>query len=447
MTDETFAKGTVSKTYMKFAFPAVLTSLLMISAYLVDGVLIGQFIGTEGLASFNIVFPIFSFLVAAGIVIATGGSALIGKYLGEDKLDDANRVFNLSLAMAVIFSVILSVVAIYKADDIIWSLGATDILFDATREYFVTLAVFFAIFVLGVCLEFFVRNEGNAMYPVKITAVAVAVNVPITYLFLGVWGMGLGAAALGSGIAGTVSTALLVAYFFRKQSVMSYARPRFDLPVIKKILYNGSSEGLSEISVGIVVLFFNLTLLHYLGEAGVAAFAIISFTSLILIMVYVGLSMALQPMVSYNFGAKKMDRVRGTLRIAVKLATMVGIAFYAVIFAFGDHFIVLFSAEDGELTRSTFDAIRVFGLSYVFIGVNYLATAYLTALQRPKHSLAISLSCNLVLVLVGLAVLPEFFGADGIWWAVPFANIATIFISIYCIRRVNGSMKHEDVQV
>ena len=327
MSDSLFEKGKIPKVYTKFAIPAVLSSLLMISTFLVDGILIGQFIGPEGLASFNLVFPLFSFLAAIGIIVATGGSALIGKYLGENKIKDANQIFNLSLVLTVSVGIVLSVVTLILADDITRFLGATDILFDATKEYFTILAVFFILFLVGIVLQFFVRNEGDAIYPIKATMVSVVINIPMTYVFLGILDMSLGAAALGSGISLIASTVLLSVYFLRKKTVLSYGKPTFSFTVIKRILYNGSSEGLSEISAGIVVLIFNLTLIQYLGEIGIAAFAIISLTSLIVIMINVGLSMALQPMVSYNYGAKSIQRVKDTLKIALKLSILVGIVF------------------------------------------------------------------------------------------------------------------------
>ena len=429
-----FGDGSASKAFVAFALPAILTGLLMISTYLVDGILIGQFLGSGGLASFNLVFPLFGLLAAIGIVISTGGSALIGKYLGENRTSDANHVFNLSLVFAIGFSVALSVATLLFDDEIAMLLGATDLLFDATREYFTVFAVFFPLFIVGICLQFFIRNEGNSTYPTKATLVSVGINIPMTYVFLGVWDMGLGAAALGSGISLLVSTALLAAYFLGGKSIMYYARPSFDFTTVKKILYNGSSEGLSELSAAAVVLFFNLTLIQHLGEIGIAAFAIISLTSLVLIMINVGLSMALQPMVSYNLGASKIQRAKDTLRFSIKLAIIIGGVFYGLIFAFGAHFIGLFSAEDAELTTIASDAIRVYGLAYVFMGINYLASGYLTALQRPRASLVVSLSYNLIFVVIGLMVLPPVFGAMGIWWTVPLANIAAVFVSFYFVR-------------
>lgn len=433
-TDGLFGDGSASRAFATFALPAILTGLLMISTYLIDGILIGQFIGSGGLASFNLVFPLFGLLAAIGIVISTGGSALIGKYLGENKINDANRVFNLSLVLAVGFSVVLSAVTLLFDEEIARLLGATDLLFDATREYFTVLAMFFPLFIVGICLQFFIRNEGDSTYPTKATLVSVGINIPMTYVFLGVWDMGLGAAALGSGISLLASTALLTVYFVGRKSIMYYARPSLDFTTIKKILYNGSSEGLSEFSAAVVVLFFNLILIRHLGEIGIAAFAIISLTSLVLIMINVGLSMALQPIVSYNLGAGKIRRARDTLRFSIKLAVIIGGVFYSLVFVFGAHFIGLFSAGDAELTSIASDAVRVYGLAYIFMGINYLASGYLTALQRPRASLVVSLSYNLIFVVIGLIILPPVLGATGIWWAVPLANIAAVFVSFYFVR-------------
>lgn len=437
MSDELFGKGKISRVFIKFAIPSILTSLLMISTFLVDGILIGRFLGPEGLASFNLVFPMFSFLGALAFVVASGGSTIVGKYLGENKIKEANRAFNLALILAILFSVALSAVSLIFADDVTRLLGATELLFESTKDYLSTLAVFFILFLVGIVLQFFIRNEGNSIYPIKTTMVAVVINVPLTYVFLGVFNMGLGAAALGSGISLIPSTALLIIYFLKKKAILSYGKPTFNLSIIKKILYNGSSEGLSEFSVGIVVLVFNLTLIRHLGEIGIAAFAIISLTSLILIMINFGLSIALQPMVSYNFGAKSMKRAKDTLKIAIKSSVVIGIAFYIAVFVFGEHFIELFVEGDERLTTITFEAIRVYGLSYIFIGINLLSSAYLTSLHRPKISLIVSMSYNLIFVIIGLLAFPHLFGAPGIWWAVPFANIATILISIYFVKKAN----------
>ena len=440
MTDTLFSNGKVSIVFIKLAIPSVLVLLLMISTFLIDGILIGQFIGLEGLAAFNLVYPMFSVLIAIAIVIATGGSAIVGKYLGQNKINKANQVFNLALVLAVIFSISLSGITLFFADDIAKFLGATDLLFESTREYFSTLAIFFMLFIIGLVFQHFIRNEGNFIYPIITTVVSVGINIPLTYVFLGVLGWSLGAAALGTGISMIPSTVLLIVYFLRKQSIMSYGKPTFDLSVIKKILYNGSSDGLSEISAGIVVLTFNLILIQHLGEIGIATFAIISLTSLIMIMICAGLAMTLQPMVSYNFGANKAKRVKDTLKISIKLGIIIGVIFYLSVFIFGEHFIELFSGNDEQLTSLAFDAIRVYGFSYIFLGINYLSSGYLTALQKPKTSLVISMSYNLIFVIIGLMAFSHFFSTPGIWWAVPFANIITIFISLYFIKRTNKTM-------
>lgn len=441
MSNELFANGNVSSVFVKFAIPSILTSLLMISTYLVDGILIGQYIGPEGLASFNLVFPVFSFVVAIAVVIATGGSAIVGKYLGENKINDAEQVFNIAIFLGIVSSVALSIVTLIFADNIAELLGATDILFEGTRGYFVVLTLFFPLYIVGTILQFFIRNEGNSMFPIKATMVSVGINIPMTYVFLAVLGWGLDAAALGSGLSLIPSTGLLVFFFLRKKTNLSYAKPIFDFSVVKKILYNGSSEGLSEMSMGVVVLVFNLTLIQYLGEIGIAAFAIISLISLVMLMIGYGLSMALQPIVSYQYGAKSIQRLKDTLKIAIKIAIIVGLAYYAIIFAFGDYFISLFDNDEyAKLTPLAFDAIRIYGISYLFLGVNMLCAAYLTALHKPKLSLMISLSFNFIFVLIGLLAFPSIIGASGIWWALPFAHIVSIFVSAYFVKRQNKEL-------
>ncbi len=169
-------------------------------------------------------------------------------------------------------------------------------------------------------LEFFVRNEGNSVYPLKVTGIGTGINIVLTFSFLSYFGMGLGGAALATGISVVFTTIMLAAYFLRKKTTLRFGKPIFKISTIKKILYNGSSESLSEFSSAFVILIFNFMLLGYLGEIGVAAIAIISFISLSILMINVGFSMALQPMVSYNLGAKLTQRVSNTLKIATKIS-------------------------------------------------------------------------------------------------------------------------------
>ncbi|MGI9565563.1 MAG: MATE family efflux transporter [Nitrosopumilus sp.] len=146
-------------------------------------------------------------------------------------------------------------------------------------------------------------------------------------------------------------------------------------------------------------------------------------------------------LVSYNLGAKLTQRVSNTLKIATKISIGVGVAFYLLVLFFGDSFIRLFSNQDGQLTELTFGAIQIYGLSYIFIGINLLASGYLTALGQPKYSLIVSLSYTFVFVLIGLSIFPQFLGASGLWWAVPFANMISILISFYFIKRINKKLE------
>lgn len=438
--EEIFANGKVSKVFVKFAVPAILTNLLTMSAFFIDGILIGQLIGSEGLAAVNLVFPVFIMIGATGIVVASGSSALVGKYLGQDNKTEAKHVFNLALGLCIILSVMISGTVLFFVDEITELLGATGSLYELTREYFSVILIFFGLILTSFVLEFFVRNVGDSVFPIKSTGMAAAINVVLTYVFLTSFDMGLAGAAWATGISFTSSIILLGTYFVRKKSSLSYGKPVFKITTIKKILYNGVSESLSEFSSGVVILIFNLMLLQFIGEIGVAAFAIISFVSLMMLMINFGFSMSLQPMVSYNYGAKLIKRVTDTLKIAIMISTAAGIAFYVMVLAFGENVVGLFANNDLQLSTISLEALQIYGLSYIFIGINILASAYLTALEKPKLSLLVALSYSFIFAVIGLGVFPHILGATGIWWAIPFANIVTVLISAYVIKQTNRKL-------
>ncbi|MDH3361455.1 MAG: MATE family efflux transporter [Nitrosopumilus sp.] len=438
--EKIFAEGKVSKVFVKFAIPAILTNLLTMSAFFIDGILIGQFIGLEGLAAVNLVFPVFIMIGATGIIVASGSSALVGKYLGQDNKTEAKHVFNLALALCIILSIIISSTVLIFVDDITGLLGATGSLYELTREYFSVILIFFGLILTSFVLEFFIRNVGDSIFPIKSTGIASVVNVVLTYVFLTVFDMGLAGAAWATGISFTSSIIILATYFLRKKLSLSYGKPVFKIITIKKILHNGVSESLSEFSSGSVILIFNLMLLQFIGEIGVAAFAIISFISLMMLMVNFGFSMALQPMVSYNYGAKLAKRVTDTLKIAITISTAAGIVFYFIVLVFGEYVVGLFVNNNQQLSTISLEALQIYGLSYIFIGINILASAYLTALEKPKLSLLVALSYSFIFAVIGLVIFPQILGVTGIWWAIPFANIVSIFVSVYMIKRSNRKL-------
>ena len=243
-----FAHGNVSKVFIKFAIPAILANLLTMSAFFTDGILVGQFIGSEGLAAVNLIFPAFIMIGATGVVVAAGSSALVGRYLGEDNKKEANNVFNLALVLCMIFSVAISGSVLFFVDGITGFLGATGSLYDLTREYFSIILIFFGLILTSFVLEFFIRNVGDSVFPIISTGIASVINVVLTYVFLTVFDMGLAGAAWATGISFTFSIILLSTYFLRKKLSLSYAKPIFKILTIKKILYNGVSESLSEFS-------------------------------------------------------------------------------------------------------------------------------------------------------------------------------------------------------
>ncbi len=438
--EDIFAHGKVSNIFIKFAIPAILANLLTMSAFFIDGILVGQLIGSEGLAAVNLVFPIFIMIGATGVVVASGSSALVGRYLGEDNKKEANNVFNLALVLCIILSVTISGSVLFFVDNITGLLGASGSLYDLTREYFSVILIFFGLILTSFVLEFFIRNVGDSIFPIKSTGIASVINMVLTYVFLTVFDMGLVGAAWATGISFTSSIILLSTYFLRKRLSLSYGKPIFKILTIKKILYNGVSESLLEFSSGVVILIFNLMLLQFIGEIGVAAFAIISFVSLMMLMVNFGFSMSLQPMVSYNYGAKMTKRVKETVKTAMVISTVAGIVFYLIVLVFGKNVVGLFSNDDAQLSAISLDALRIYGLSYIFIGINILASAYLTALGKPRLSLLVALSYSFIFAVMGLFVFPQFLGPTGIWWAIPFANMAAVFVSLYTIKHSNKKL-------
>lgn len=280
--------------------------------------------------------------------------------------------------------------------------------------------------------EYLVRTDGRSQIGLVMSLTGLTLNVVFDYIFVAVFRMGTFGAAWGTFLSITVSMIIGLLYFL-KYSQIRFCKPNVNWKVLLKSCTNGSSEMLTELSTGITTFLFNIIIMKYFGEDGVAAVTIIMYIYYFFISFYMGIAVATAPVVSYNYGAQNYGKIKETTRYSFITIAISSVLILAVSYIYGKDIIHLF-VGDGNVFSLTWDGLKLFSLVFVFIGLNVFLSGYFTALGNGFISAVISLLRSLFLVVIFILLLPKLIGVSGVWLTMPMAEAVTIFIAIYLYR-------------
>lgn len=422
--------------FLKYALPGVIGLLFLGMQSVIDGVLLGRFVGVNALASVNIILPCYSLMAALAIVMGVGCQTLIGISLGRSDKKEANNALTTLFFFLFGFAALISGMLYIFAEDVARLLGASDLLVTGSVSYIRSLVPFFPVMSVMFLGDYVLKVLGRPMYASMVMASTVLVNIAFDLFFVVFLDWGIAGAGLGTGLAFSIGALCNVPYMFSRKQVISVQKGKFRTSLIWKAFYNGSSEGMTELSAGITVFLFNVTMMKYLGESGVAAFTVINYVLFISITVFLGISDGIIPIISYNFGAKRPDRIETVLRLAARTNMMIGSILFFILFFFGGQIIALFFNGDApEVVSVASYGIRIYSFAFLLNGLNILASSYFTAIGNAKISVVISLLRGLVFVLIGILVFPSIFGINSIWFDIPVAEACTLIVSVWLVKR------------
>lgn len=418
--------------YLKSLLPSVLTMIFLSFYTTIDGFFVSRYAGSDALAGINIIIPITCVTFGVAVMLATGAGAIIGEHLGRGEMEQANRIFSFMCLVLLAFSVAFTALGVAFLRPIAVLLGSSERLMPHVLPY--ALVVFLGTVPMAFKLffEYLVRSDGNSKVGLAMSVAGLVLNVGLDYLFVGVFGLGTLGAAWGTTLSITASALIGLVYFLRFGNIR-FARPKADAKVLLKSCTNGSSEMFTEFSTGITTLLFNLMVMKYFGEDGVAAVTIIMYIYYFFISFYMGIAVAVAPVVSYNVGAQNPDKIREMLRYSFRTIAVTAALILAASLLGGQAIIHLF-VQSGNVFDITWQALRLFSPVFVFIGFNVFLSGYFTALGNGLTSAVISLLRSLVLVVVFIAVLPLLLEENGIWLTMPFSEAATVLVAVQLYR-------------
>lgn len=422
------------KKLIRFVLPSIVM-MIFISIYgIVDGIFVSNIVGSNAFASVNFVMPVLMIIGAIGFMVGTGGSALVSLTIGQGHQKKANEYFSLLIYFLLAAGIVVSLLIFIFVDKMVKWLGADATIVNDCILYGRILSALMPFFLLQNCFQNFLVVAEKPGFGLVVTVLAGVTNMILDFLFMYVFKMGVAGAAFATGISWIVGTSIPFLYFIkRKENELKLVKPKWNSSVVVKSCSNGLSEMLSNISLSIVNMLFNMQLMKYAGANGVVAYGIIMYVSFIFVGTYQGYSFAIAPVIGYNYGAKNNKELKNIFKKSIIVIGIFSVVMTVAAESLSPLLASIFVSYDKDLVAMTTLAIRIFSLSFIISGFNIFASSLFTALNNGIISALISFLRTFVFQIVMIFGLPLLFDLNGLWLSVVFAEILSIIVSICCV--------------
>ncbi len=429
---------------VKSVLPSIAMVLVTSIYSIVDGFFVANFAGKSGFAAINLMWPAMMLLGSLGLMVGSGGAALIAKVKGEGYQGKANRIFAILVRFALMLGVLGGVLFALFTPQLARLLGADEAMMHECIVYGRLCMIGMPGFVLQMAFQSFYMAAERPQLGTVMSIVAGVINIAFDAVL--VWGLGMGVtgAAIATSASQVVAGAFPLVYFSSKRlnrGSLSLARShsasvnRSMRTYIARACTNGLSEYVSNIAMSIVSICYNLQLMRLLGEDGVAAYGIVMYIAFIFAAVFIGYNIAITPVIGFHYGADDVGEQRSLLRKSLVLIAVAGLVMTALSEAFATPLARLFVGYDPSLTDLTVRALRLYMLCFLICGWNMFASALFTGLQNGVVSAVAAFARSMVFELGAVWILPALIGIDGIWIAVNVAEVLTLILSFFLLLR------------
>lgn len=420
---------------LRFSFPSIIM-LVFTSVYgVVDGFFVSNFVGKTPFTAVNFIMPFLMILGSLGFMFGTGGGALIAKTMGEGKMEKANHMFSFIVYTSVICGIVMAALGIILIRPLAAALGAQGQLLEDSVVYGRIILLAIPAYILQYEFQCLFATAEKPAIGLGVTIGAGLTNIILDALFVAGLSLGLEGAAVATALSQCVGGIVPLIYFARpNQSLLQLGRTEFDRGTLVKTCLNGSSELMSNISMSIVSMLYNIQLLKYAGEDGIAAYGVLMYVSLIFQAVFIGYSMGTAPVISYHYGAGNQEELKGLLRRSSVLIGIFAAAMFVAAFVLAKPLAFIFVGYDDELLNLTIHAFLIFSFSFLFSGYAIFGSSFFTALGDGVISAAISFLRTLVFQIAAVLILPLFFQVDGIWISIVVSEVMAVAVTICFLR-------------
>lgn len=434
--EQLLKEAPVRKLFVRYALPGVVGLLFYGIQTLIDAIVVGNFLGADALAGINLVLPCYTAFSVVTIMLGIGSQTVINIGLGEQQYQKAKDAMTTGFLGVLALGILVPLILYPLSKDVATLLGANDRLVGYSSDYIRGLVPFLPTVAVMFYSDYMLKAVGYPRVAMIIMSATVVLNAVLSILLVTVFEKGTFGVGFATGLSFSIGAIASGIILFNRKRKISMLSGKFHKGLFWRMLYNGSSEGVTELSAGISIMIMNLTLMHYASAEGVAAFTAINYTYFLGITVFLGISDGIIPIISYNYGAGAKKRVANILKLALKVNLTIGIVLFGALFLFGEHIITLFfrGGEDRVMDIAVHGA-KLYSFSFLFCGINILSSSFFTAMADAKTSIIISLLRGLVFIALGLMILPPLLGIDGIWLTTPVSELLTVIVAILLVYR------------
>ncbi len=425
-----YEKPVTLKNIMRFAVPTIAMTVFMSFYTMVDGLFVSNLIGTDALSAINLTAPVIQLVTAISTMLAAGGSAVIMKKMGEQKTDEAKEDFTFLILVNVIVGIVMCAVGYLAMDYIFAGMNLTAVVEGYCVEYLSRYLVFTVPILLMNNFTLYMIASEKANLSLICSVTGGVLNMALDYMFIAGFDMGISGAAIATGLGYSVTAAAGLFVFSRKKSLLHFKKPVFRFRVLASAAANGCSEMATALVTGIITMMFNWTMLHYVGEDGVAAVTIIMYVLMFASSLYTGYSYGAAPMLSFYYGEQNHEKLKKLVALSMKVIAAISVVTVAASFILTRPLVSVFARPDNPVYDLAVTGNRICTAALFFIGFNIFASGMFTALSNGIVSAVLACSRSFVFMLITMIVLPLLLGVNGIWLATPAAELMALALSV-----------------
>ncbi len=426
--------GNINRLLLHYIIPSVAGMLGIAGLIFLDTMFIGRAIGPVGLAAISIAVPIFSIFNAISYLISVGGATVLSISQGEGDIEKGRSVFSQAIILNLIVSVIFILGSIFFLDKLVYFMGASSENATYVKEYLGIVMPCGICFMTVNMLNVFSKNDKAPKIGMWGMIICSILNIVLDYLFMFPLGMGMKGAAIATCTAYFLGSFPGI-YHFAFKSEIKFKFVKLQGNMIKRIIKNGSANFITETSIAGVMILFNVVVNVLAGSIGVSAYSIVVNIGFVVTALYNGVAQAMQPIVSVNYGAGKIDRAEKVFKISKRIVLIIGILVFLIGAFFPEQVVKIFSGEDAKLIEITSNAIIIYFTSFIFLGVNVVNIYYYQSIENSKYSSILSTLKGIVFIIIGIVVLVPILNLNGVWLTVPLAEFLTLIIGIIIYKR------------
>lgn len=416
---------------LKFSLPAIVGMVVNALYNIVDRIFIGHGVGDIGIAGITVGYPLSIIMMAFGMLIGIGTTALISLRLGEHKREEAEAIMANGSLLLILVSASISIISLIWLEPLLLLFGASAEIMPYAMDYMRIIAAGGVLMGIGFGMNNFIRAEGNPKIAMYTMLIGAAINTILDPIFIFGFGWGMKGAAWATVIAQGVSTVWVLSYFLTGKSILKLHLKNFRLrwQYVSAILAIGSAPFLMQMAASLLTVVLNKNLLYYGGEKAISVFGIIDSLDMLIFMPIFGINQGSQPIIGYNYGAKNYRRVRQTLGLASLAATMIMLCGFALNMFFPAQMLALFNANDPELLAIGITARRISALAFPIIGFQITGAHYFQAVGKPRPAMTLSIIRQVILLIPFVIIFPKFMGLQGIFWAFPASDLGAALLT------------------